>query len=118
MYPKLKPFEIKEKYGIPCFSKMQDDFIDRYQRGSRARSTMERIYGVDSSGRSWTKYKLNKTAKTKLLDGTLHRVSPKCCHYLKKKPAHDFEKESGLKPILGVRGGVCFKEKQIQIVFH
>ena len=41
--PKLKPFEIKEKYGIPCFSKIQDDFIDRYQRGSRSKSLMERI---------------------------------------------------------------------------
>lgn len=105
LYPKLKPFEIKAKYGSPCFSKMQDDIIDRYQRGSRARSTMERIYGLDSSGRDWTKYKLNNTAKTKLLDGTLHRVSPKCCKYLKKEPARLFEKESGLKPILGVRGG-------------
>lgn len=105
LYPKLKPFEIKAKYGSPCFSKMQDDFIDRYQRGSRARSTMERIYGIESSGRAWTKYKLNNTAKTKLLDGTLHRVSPKCCKYLKKEPARLFEKETGLKPILGVRGG-------------
>ena len=105
LYPKIKPFEIKEKYGIPCFSKMQDDIIDRYQRGSRARSTMERIYGVDSSGRDWTRYKLNNTAKTKLLDGTLHKISPKCCKYLKKEPARQFEKDTGLKPILGVRGG-------------
>lgn len=104
LIPSMKPFEIKEKYGIPCFSKMQDDIIDRYQRGSRAKSTMERIYGVDSNGRDWTKYKLNKVARTKLLDGTLHKVSPKCCKYLKKEPARQFEKETGLKPILGVRG--------------
>lgn len=104
LYPKLKPFEIKEKYGSPCFSKMQDDFIDRYQRGSRCRSVMERINGYDSSGRSWTKFSLSKKARTLLLSGKLHRVSPKCCYYLKKKPAHDFEKQSGLKPILGVRG--------------
>lgn len=103
LHSKLRPMEIKEKYGIPCFSKMQDDIIDRYQRGSRAKSTMERIYGVDENGRDWTKYKLNQTAKNKLLDGTLHKVSPKCCKYLKKEPVRLFEKESGLKPILGVR---------------
>ena len=105
LYPKMKPFEIKEKYGSPCFSKMQDDFIDRYQRGSRCKSVMERINGYDSSGRSWTKFRLSKKAKALLLSGKLHRVSPKCCKYLKKEPAREFEKETGLKPILGVRGG-------------
>lgn len=102
--PKLKPFEIKEKYGSPCFSKMQDDFIDRYQRGSRCKSVMERIYGYDSNGRSWTKFALSKKARTLLLSGKLHRVSPKCCKYLKKEPAREFEEQTGLKPILGVRG--------------
>lgn len=102
--PFMKPFEIKEKYGSPCFSKMQDDFIDRYQRGSRCKSVMERINGYDSSGRSWTKYRLNKKARELLLSGKLHRVSPKCCKYLKKEPARKFEKETGLKAILGVRG--------------
>lgn len=102
--PKLKPMEIKEKYGSPCFSKMQDDFIDRYQRGSRCRSVMERIMGKDSEGRDWTRFKLSKKARELLLSGNLHRVSPKCCKYLKKEVAREFEKESGLKPILGVRG--------------
>ena len=104
LFPTKKPFDIKKEYGIPCFSKMQDSIIDRYQRGSRAKSTMERIIGLDDKGRDWTKFKLNNTAKTKLLDGTLHRVSPNCCKYLKKEVAHKFEKESGLKAILGVRG--------------
>lgn len=31
VFPKVKPFEIKERYGIPCFSKAQDDKIRRYQ---------------------------------------------------------------------------------------
>ena len=42
----------------------------------------------------------------------MHRVSPKCCYYLKKKTAHDFEKETGLKAILGVRGGESILRKQ------
>lgn len=104
LVPKMKPFEIKEKYGSPCFSKMQDDFIDRYQRGSRCKSVMERINGIDESGRSWTKYRLNSKAKELLLSGKLHKVSPKCCKYLKKETARQFEKETELKAILGVRG--------------
>lgn len=102
--PTMKPFEIKAKYGSPCFSKMQDDFIDRYQRGSRCKSIMERINGIDSSGRSWTKFSLSKKARELLLSGKLHRISPKCCKYLKKEPARMFEEQTGLKPILGVRG--------------
>lgn len=104
LFPSKKPMEIKKEHGSPCFSKMQDDFIDRYQRGSRCRSVMERIMGKDSEGRDWTRFKLSKKARELLLSGNLHRVSPKCCHYLKKETARKFEKETGLKAILGVRG--------------
>ena len=109
LIPKMKPFEIKEKYGSPCFSKIQDDFIDRYQRGSRTKSLMERIGSRQFIGKDGeihkSSFSLNELARTLLLSGKLHRVSPKCCYYLKKKTAHDFEKETGLKAILGVRGG-------------
>lgn len=106
--PKLKPFEIKEKYGSPCFSKIQDDFINRYQRGSRTKSLMDRIesrkfVGKDNKTHA-SSFRLNKQARTLLLSDQLHKISPKCCFYLKKKTAHDFEKETGLKAILGVRG--------------
>ena len=110
LIPKLKPFEIKEKYGSPCFSKQQDVWIDQYQRGSRCKSLMQRINGVNKDGKA-TMYKLNKKAKNLLLSGELHRVSPKCCTYLKKKPARDFEKTSGLKPILGNRGRESISRK-------
>lgn len=107
LIPKMKPFEIKAKYGSPCFSKIQDDFIDRYQRGSRAKSLMERIDSRKFIGRDGkehtSSFSLNKKARTLLLSEKLHKVSPKCCKYLKKEPARQFEKETGLKPILGVR---------------
>jgi len=106
LLPELKPFEIKEKYGIPCFSKWQDDMIHRYQNGSRQPYLIERITGIhkDTGEQIIGRFKLNNIAKELLLSGKLHKVSPKCCSYLKKKPARKFEKESGLKPILGVRG--------------
>lgn len=106
--PKLKPFEIKAKYGSPCFSKIQDDFIDRYQRGCRSKSLMERVQSrqfIGKDGKTHTSsFSLNKKARELLLSGKLHRVSPKCCKYLKKEPAREFEKQTGLKAILGVRG--------------
>lgn len=104
LHPAMKPFDIKEKYGSPCFSKFQDDMIYQYQKGSRAKSIMERIYGIDEQGNSWHRYSLNNTARDLLLSGKLHKVSPYCCKWLKKIPARNYEKETGLKAILGVKG--------------
>ena len=113
--PKMKPFEIKEKYGSPCFSKTQDDYIDRYQKGCRTKSLMVRINREKWIGKDGKihpqKWGLNNKARKLLLSGKLHRVSPKCCYFLKKKTAHDFEKETGLKPILGVRGSESIMRK-------
>ena len=105
LLPELKPFEIKAKYGIPCFSKWQDDMISRWQNGSRFPYLIERVTGQFSNGEIVKgRFKLSKKAKELLLSNQLHKISPKCCTFLKKKPARKFEKESGLKPILGVRG--------------
>lgn len=110
LYPTMKMQEIKKLYGMPCFSKFQDEIIRRYQKGSRAAYTMSRINGTgevkkpNPEKKSKTKFKLNNVARTKLLDDTLHKVSGECCKYSKKEPLKLFEKKSGLKPIVAVRG--------------
>lgn len=111
LQPKMKPFEIKEKYGIPCFSKMQDDMIHRYQKGSRAPSVMQFINGTKNADGLGSWFKLNNQAKELLLSNKLHKVSPLCCKYLKKEPFHLYEKESGKKAILGVRGSESLLRK-------
>lgn len=100
LIPKMKPMEIKEKYGIPCFSKFQDEMISRYQNGSRTKNTMNAITG---EGR--ITFKLNKKARELTLNNQLHKVSNKCCKVIKKDTLHQYEKESKRKAILGVRGG-------------
>ncbi len=107
LLPEKKPYEIKEQYGIPCFSKAQDELIYLYQRGSRAEYLLDRVYSRDylgSDGKMHSnKFGLSKKSRELLLSGKLHPISKKCCDFLKKKPARKFEKQSGLKPILGVR---------------
>ena len=100
LFSKLTPFEIKEKYGIPCFSKFQDEMIERYQKGSRSYNTMCAV-----TGENRVTFKLNNTARELLLSDQLHRISNKCCLYTKKKPLHEFEKQTGMKAITGIRGG-------------
>lgn len=99
LYPTVKPFEIKDRHGIPCFSKFQDEMIERYQRGSRSYNTMCAI-----TGENRVTFKLNKTARELLLSDRLHKISNKCCLYTKKKPQYEFQKKTGFKPILGIRG--------------
>lgn len=99
LLPTLKPFEIKAKYGIPCFSKSQDYFIESFQRGSQSPSHLARFYGTSQS---W--HNVSKKAREYVLSGNAHKISPKCCKFLKKEPFKIYEKKSGLKAILGVKG--------------
>ncbi len=108
LLPALKPFQIKEKYGIPCFSKVQDYIIHLYQNGNRNEPLMKKINGDDWVGDDGkarpNKFRLNQTARDLLLSGELHKVSNYCCKYLKKIPMEQYGKKVGKKPILGVRG--------------
>ena len=104
--PRLNPFEIKERYGIPCFTKFQDETIRRYQNGSRSKSVMQAI-----TRENVVKFKLNKKARALLLDGKLHKISCKCDEYNKKEPIALYEKETGTHAIIGVRGAEGAKRK-------
>lgn len=100
LYPTISFDEICKEHGAPCFSKQQDEYIDRYQNGSRSENTMKAINGGEGS-----KFQLNRKAKTMTLNGTIHNVSNKCCKYTKKDPLHTYGKENGLLPIVGIRSG-------------
>ena len=97
LHPSMSRWDIKQKYGIPCYSKQQDEYIYRYQNGSRTENTMNAILGKN------TYFNINKDAKSLLLSGNLHKVSNKCCYYNKEVPMIRFGKESGKSAIIGVR---------------
>ena len=97
LHPELHRRQIKENYGIPCFSKQQDEYICRYQNGSRSENTMRAVNGEN------TLFNLNQTARELLLSGKLHKVSNKCCKYNKERPMMQYGKETGRKAIIGTR---------------
>ena len=105
LLPTKKPFEIKKEYGIPCFSKEQDFYIYYYQKALREGREPTKTYMDKINGTYKTGYGLSKKAREYVLSGKAHRITHMCCHYLKKEPARKFEKETGLKPILGIRAG-------------
>lgn len=112
LLPKLKPMEIKEKYGIPCFSKEQDFYIYYYQNAIRKGKQPSKTINDKIQGTYKTGFNISKKARDYVLSGKAHNITHLCCYYLKKKPAHDFEKETGLKPILGIRGNESAMRKQ------
>ena len=98
LFPAKHREEIKTEYGIPCFSKQQDEYIYRYQNGNRSENTMRAINGENIT------MNLNKKARALLLSGNLHKVSNKCCYWNKEKPMMEYAKKHGKKSIIGVRG--------------
>lgn len=104
LLPKLKPMEIKQKYGIPCFSKEQDFYIYYYQNALRKGKQPSKTINDKIQGTYKTGFNISKKARDYVLSGKAHKITHLCCHYLKKEPARQFEKETGLKAILGVRG--------------
>lgn len=102
--PELPMKKINEMYGMPCFTKKQDDFIYRYQNDLNCESILKYIkQELDEDGRR-SKYSLNNTASELTLNGSLHKVSSKCCDYTKKIPLKKYAKENDKKYIMGVRG--------------
>lgn len=119
LLPAMKPLEIKEKYGIPCFSKEQDFYIYYYQNAIRkgktpSKTILQKINGIYDKGFSG----ISKKAREYVLSGNAHKITHLCCYYLKKKPFHDYEKETNKKAILGIRNTEsALRKKQYQSCF-
>lgn len=119
LLPIMKPFEIKEKYGIPCFSKEQDFYIYYYQNAVRkgkkpSKTILQKVNGTYDKGFNG----ISKKAREYILSGKAHKITHLCCYYLKKKPFHDYEKQTGKKAILGIRlEESALRKKQYQSCF-
>lgn len=105
LYPIYKPQELKQKFGIPCVSKTQDEFIQRYQQGSRTENTLNYVFGLNG-----TKFRCSKLGKKLALENKF-KVSNKCCYYSKELPISRYCKENNKKQILGVMGDESISRK-------
>lgn len=92
--PKYTFKEIIEKYGYPIVSKEQSDFISDYRN---TKSEKLRKYRIE--GNKWGRGKISK--KWLYLIDAPFKISNKCCDFLKKEPAHRYEKKTGRKPYFG-----------------
>lgn len=91
--PKMNFRQVIEKYGYPIISKEQSKFIREYRH-----SKSEKLKKLRIEGNKWGLGKISK--KWQYLITAPFKIDDKCCDVMKKKPAKDFEKETGLKPII------------------
>lgn len=98
--PKMSFREVIEKYGYPVISKQISLKVEKIR--SNPDNAIARYYS--------TGYKKDGTYKSagKIPDKWMYlidapfKISWQCCNVLKKNPATEFGKKSGLKPYLGV----------------
>jgi len=94
--------EVVEKYGFPVISKNVAMAVDRYRTTKREDQKYYRLYGrTRDDGHKDTVGVIPK--KWRKLIHAPFKVSERCCDALKKRPARKFEKESGLKPFVGLK---------------
>lgn len=84
--------------GKPMLSKLKSQYIHSWQGGNRGKTTVNlMIYGLTAKG--------NKTYKLKISDKHIHVLSDEfplfindyCCKALKKRPAHKYAEEKGMR---------------------
>lgn len=93
--PKMKFYDVIERYGYPVVSKEQAQFLYEARNTQSEKLKAIRLYGRPGThnGKISEKWKF-------LLDAPFE-ISHKCCDVMKKEPAKQYEKETGRKPIVG-----------------
>lgn len=111
--PKMNFKEVIEKYGYPVISK------DVSRRVSDVRKNGKKSYAYKMFQGEYTKKdgsisELYNIKRWKYLLNAKFKISNKCCDVMKKKPAHDFDKKTGKKAILGT---MADESKQRQVTW-
>lgn len=97
--PKLSFAQTLKKYGYPIISKEQSMALSRYKNTKRLDQKIYRMTGIKADGTKGTVGVIRN--KWKFLIDAPFDVTERCCDVLKKRPIFKFEKETGLRPIIG-----------------
>ena len=100
--PEMKFNEVVTKHGYPVISKKAARQIRDLQNPTSKNINTRNLYmtGVKIDGSISTRFKL--ADKWKPIINSDIKVSEKCCDIMKKKPAREFGKKSGKKPMIAM----------------
>lgn len=94
--PKSRPKDVWAKYGFPLVSKETADNVHAVRTNPDSIKS-KKVLGILNPN---SQFVLSK--RWRYLINEPYDTSNKCCTILKKNPSHQFQKETGLFPILGV----------------
>jgi 3'-phosphoadenosine 5'-phosphosulfate sulfotransferase (PAPS reductase)/FAD synthetase len=93
--PEMNFKKVIDKYGYPILSKNLSQYIYEAKTTKSDKLRNLRLYG---EGTTTTMFSIPE--KYKYIIDAPFNVSHKCCDIMKKKPAHNYDKESGKHPII------------------
>lgn len=99
--PKMQFKEVIEKYGYPVISKEVSHSVKYAKKNDNSKSCIYYKQKFDGTLKQKNgKKSLYCTEKWKFLLNASFKISDECCGVMKKKPAHDYGKKTGKKPII------------------
>jgi 3'-phosphoadenosine 5'-phosphosulfate sulfotransferase (PAPS reductase)/FAD synthetase len=98
--PKMTFAQVLSKYGYPLISKDQSMAISRYKMTKDENQKKYRLSGKKTNGTIGRVGVISK--KWQFVIDAPFDVTNRCCDILKKDPVKRYEKETGLRPIIGV----------------
>lgn len=114
--PKMNFKKVIETHGYPVISKQIAMYIRQVRELKPDSKTYRlRMHGIRSDG---VKVNIGKIPeKWKYLIDAPFKISGRCCDVMKKQPAKAFEKETGLKPFIGMMAADS-NNRMIQYLRH
>lgn len=99
--PQKRFDQVIREYGYPIISKEVSECIDQARKALTSGKYLYRLQKLEGTlkDKNGDKSKYNCPKWKFLLDAPF-KISNKCCNVMKKKPAHDYHKQTGRNPII------------------
>jgi len=97
LHPEMSFVDVIKKYGYPVISKEVSERIYSARRGGIW--AINQLNGLNCSGDEENKY-AHRFLKYKYLFDAPFDIAKQCCNIMKKKPAHQYNRKSGKKPVI------------------
>ncbi len=101
--------DILKEHGYPVISKKVSNVVAGAKQGS---TRWDQIHGTFVDKNTGELSKMFNYSKYEYLLGAPFKISDKCCTYMKKNPANEYNKTSGKKPIIGMMAGESVARKR------